>query len=61
MPYFYSLSFLSESLTARQSTSNLNLIGSVSGFIDINTVTAFRPRNSQNTLIATILHKRSFI
>ena len=60
MPYFDNLSFLSESLTARQSTGSLNLIGSVFGFIDINTVTAFTLRNSQNILIATMLHKKKF-
>ena len=39
-PCFNSLSFLNESLTACQSTSNLNLSNSSSGFIDINTATA---------------------
>ena len=48
-PYFDSLSFLNGSLTARQSTSNLNLSNSGSGIstIDISTVTASTPGNSR--------------
>ena len=34
-------------MTAHQSTSNLNLSNSGSGFIDTNTVTASTPRNSR--------------
>ena len=39
--------FLNESLTARQSTSNLNLSNLGSGFADIKTVTASTPRDSR--------------
>ena len=46
-PCFDSLSYLNESLTARQFTGNLYLSNSGSGFIDINTVTASTPRNSR--------------
>ena len=45
--YFDSLSFLRESLTARQSTSNLNVSNLGSDFIDMNAVTASTPRNSR--------------
>ena len=57
-PYFDSLFFLNESLTAHYSTINLNLSNSGSDFIDINTLTASTPRNPRKRLIATMLHNK---